>query len=109
MGMHIEVTAKTPAGASNQVFRGIKRMAKSVGQDTTYIMRRQRPGGGWEVVWEEGPFEWAIAASLGGDIWEEELEGTLYQRPPTFPGMNAPGSPVLAEPDNSYSLGFYRS
>jgi hypothetical protein len=64
------------------------------------------------IVWEEGPFEWAIRASLGG--FDEEMyhdlrefmtnEEAIYKAQ-VLP-VKVPKGTYL-EPINSYSLGLY--
>jgi hypothetical protein len=105
------ITAKTPAGAAKQLYKELCTIAVGIGQDPSEIAIN-RPAdamfGGWEVVWECGPYEWAVVASLGGDIFEEELQGTLYRNTPTFKGLVATkGKRWFAEPGYSFSLGFY--
>lgn len=64
------------------------------------------------IVWEEGPFEWAIRASLGG--FDEELYHDLKDFLPREEAIEkAKQQPVKVpkgtylEPINSYSLGLY--
>lgn len=65
------------------------------------------------IVWEEGPFEWAIHASMGG--FDEELYHDLLEfmsseqaaeRAKKEP-IKVPKGTYL-EPINSYSLGLYK-
>jgi len=104
------ITAKTAGGAAKQLYRHLLHICKELEQDDDAVVLR-RPGEGewtrgWEVCWEEGPYEWAIIATGPGDIYEEELYGTLYQRPATFPGLVSEGAKWYAEPGWSFSLGF---
>jgi hypothetical protein len=64
------------------------------------------------IVWEEGPFEWAIRASLGG--FDEELYHDLKGFMPSEQAAEkAKQQPIkmpkgtYLEPINSYSLGLY--
>lgn len=64
--------------------------------------------GRWEIVWEEGPSEWALQASYGGldegDYLVADLTGwTPDPKPPVvFPAG------IGAEPYNSFTLTLYR-
>ena len=111
--MAYPITARTPAGAAKQLHRHIETLCDEVGQSREGVVLRnpqESEYGGWEVMWEEGPYEWAIAASSGGDIYEAELGGTGQRLQPTFPGMYETKAERtwFAEPGFSFSLGFYR-
>ena len=110
--MAYKITARTPAGAAKQLHRHIETLCDEVGQSTEYVILRtpqESERGCWEVIWEEGPYEWAIVASMGGDIYEAELGGTGQRLQPTFPGLSASAnSGWFAEPATSYTLCFYR-
>jgi hypothetical protein len=111
--MAYEITARTPAQAAKQLHRHLLKICEGTGQSSKYVTIRkpsESEYGGWEVMWEEGPFEWAIAASMGGDIYEAELGGTGQRLQPTFPGMYETKAERtwFAEPGFSFSLGFYR-
>ena len=110
--MAYEITARTPAQAAKQLHRHLLKICEGTGQSSKYVTIRkpsESEYGGWEVMWEEGPYEWAIAASSGGDIYEAELGGTGQRLQPTFPGLSASAnSGWFAEPATSYTLCFYR-
>ena len=65
------------------------------------------------IVWEEGPFEWAIRASMGG--FDEEMYHDLKQLMPSEEAaQKAQQQPIKVpkgtylEPISSYSLALYR-
>lgn len=111
------IRAKTARGAANQAHRAIMAEAKAMGQSPDHIFVREeteyadhrRGKTAYRVVWEEGPFEWAIVASLGGAIWAEEIDGILgygAEHDPSFDfEYNNDGYHI--ECANSYSLIFY--
>lgn len=66
------------------------------------------------IVWEEGPFEWAIRASMGG--FDEEMYHDLLEfMPREQAAEKAKSEPIKVpkgtylEPINSYSLGLYKA
>ena len=101
------IKAKTPKGAANATLRAIQ---KEPGGEYASVRRNPNSDKGWQLVWEEGPYEWTVIATGPGDIWAEELGGTLtdaYQRnEPTFDFFPLRGY-VFPEPQNSYILNFW--
>ena len=88
------IDAKTPKGQANQVLRALRWEARDMmfGADITAEVRpyddplgQQGP---WQVVWEDGPYEWGFNGGSGGCIWDEELpigySGGASRRVPTF-------------------------
>jgi hypothetical protein len=100
-----KITAKTATGAAAQVLRAIKTMP---GGANAHI-RTSNYGPSPTVVWEAGPYEWAAIATGPGDIWAEELGGSLtdaYKNNPTFALHGQPR--WFAEPETSYALSFHK-
>lgn len=75
---------------------------------------RKDEDGNWEVVWEDGPYEWAYRFTMGGV--NEEIAVELHvefgldaaeagQRATEAPAELS--SEVYVEPATSYSLGIY--
>ena len=66
-----------------------------------YIFVRRSPygGPGWEVAWEEGPYEWPLSISARRNIWTHEYET------PTFLGTDTEN--YFLEPMTHYSMGVY--
>ena len=101
--MTTTINAKTPRGAANQLLRAIRKIDSDernsgIGFD----------GNAPKVWWETGPYQWAVIATGPGDIFAEELGGTLadaYRNKPTF---DMKSENWFAEPDNSYSLRFWK-
>ncbi len=94
------IDAKTPKGAAGATLRAIRKLP---GGEYASI-RRTEHGNGWQVVWEEGPYEWTIAATMGSDIWAEELG--FKSQVATFDFQQEVGN-WMAEPQNSFVLNFY--
>ncbi len=74
---------------------------------------RKNETGHWEIMWEEGPFEWAINFSDGGVDTEVYYlardAGATYAEAralATNPRNEIPAS-IFSEPINSYTLGLY--
>jgi hypothetical protein len=100
------ITAKTPRGAAVQVHKALLIIAKQLSFNLEEIRLD-----GCTVSWEEGPYEWAIISSMGGNIWEEEAVGTLYKWPATFENPDGEGLSSKrwhAEPQNGFALSFWK-
>jgi hypothetical protein len=88
--MTYTIDAKTPKGQAGQMLRAIKAIAKASGLSAEYAEVRLygEPEGGkaYQVVWEDGPFEWGVIGGNGGNIWGEEMGYHLYDKrlEPTF-------------------------
>jgi hypothetical protein len=69
--MTYTIDAKTPKGQAGQMLRAIKAIAKASGLSAEYAEVRLygEPEGGkaYQVVWEDGPFEWGVKIKAGGD------------------------------------------
>lgn len=84
---------KTPAGAAKAVYRECRLFALASGMNPDIEVSIKKPGeprhhdntGCWSVVFEAGPYEWAVEASMEG------------------------GGKVYAEPYYSFDLNFYMS
>ena len=101
-----KITAKTARGAAAQVLRAIKQMPGGEGA----FIRESAYCDSPTVYWEAGPYEWAVIATGPGNIWTEELGGSLtdaYQRSsPTFALHGQPR--WYAEPMTGSALSFHR-
>ena len=101
--MSARISAKTPRGAANATARAIRQLPG--GANVT--VRPTEYGGGWQVVWEYGPYEWTLAATGGEDIFNQEYYADGYKgSEPTFLFDKRL---VFAEPQNSYSLNFWKA
>jgi len=80
------IDAKTAKGQAGQMLRAIRREAIRAGMDAEEAVLKGGPQGSWQVVWEGGPFEWAVTGGHGGNIWGEEMGYHLYDErlQPTF-------------------------
>ena len=58
---------ETPAGAAKALYRHLRVLAESRGQDPDIEVVLKRPSehrfNGWGVFWEAGPFDWAVDCS----------------------------------------------
>ena len=101
-----KITAKTAKGAAAQVLRAIQQMPGGEGA----FIRESAYSDSPTVYWEAGPYEWAVIATGPGNIWTEELGGSLtdaYQRSsPTFALHGQPR--WYAEPMTGSALSFHR-
>ena len=97
------ISAKTPKGMAGKTLRAIKKMPG--GEYAS--MRPTEWGAGWQVVWEEGPYEWTQAATGGADIFRQEYYSDGYR------GSDATFefdySHVFPEPQNHYALNFWKA
>jgi hypothetical protein len=92
MAMTYVIDAKTPKGQAGQMLRAVNREAKANGAPETAVLEKRlivtsscKRINTYMVIWEDGPFEWAIIGE-DGNIWGEEMGYTLYDRrlEPTF-------------------------
>lgn len=106
--MTATINARTPKGAAGATLRAIRTLP---GGEYAFV-RPTEHGSGWAVVWEEGPYEWTIIATGPGDIYAEEMGGTLvdaYQRnKPTFDFSAGDSNNWFPEPQNHYALNFWK-
>ena len=102
--MAVPIRANTPAAAARQTLRALTYIAKAKGYTGTGSTP-PRLENGRTIVWEEGPYEWAIILAFGGSIWDEECGLKLYASPAEIT-FEMPD--IIAEPDNNYSLTFYK-
>jgi hypothetical protein len=102
------IDAKTPRGAAGQLKRAIQaEITATYGRDDPAVLEItvEARGLSYTVTWIEGPYEWAIVGTMGGDIWAEELTGELSSADPTF--AYRPSGRWVAEAETNYSVGFY--
>ena len=60
--------------AAWQIMQYARLQATKIGRDPeNVILRKTESEHSWEVVWEEGPFEWAISLTGGSNIYGSEL------------------------------------
>jgi hypothetical protein len=113
-----KIDAKTPRGAANQLLRAIRKIdpeEQNSGRRVEDFRIRMGDhslwwGERWSIVtvwWEGGPYEWAIIASGGGDIFAEEFGDPrdVWRNGPTF---DMTSENWYTEPENSYSLTFVK-
>jgi len=74
------IDAKTPKGQAGQMLRAVNREAKAIGAPETAVLEKRpivtssmKRLNTYMVIWEDGPFEWAIIGGGQGNIWEEEM------------------------------------
>jgi hypothetical protein len=106
------IDAKTPRGQAGQMLRAVNREAKAIGAPETAVLEKRsivtssmKRINTYMVIWEDGPFEWAIIGGGGGNIWGEEMGYKLYDRrlEPTFDIA----SHVNSEHNSSFDFTFY--
>jgi len=106
------IDAKTAKGAATATVKALNKEAVMMGSSPTAAVRTVTLGGTTNhyVFWEEGPYEWTVIATGKGNIWGEELTGSLtkaYNMPATLDFKNAFGSgKYFVECENSYTLVF---
>ena len=111
MATTTKITRKTAEKALAVVERHYAQWFKDGWAKPTLIDR----GTYWEIVWEEGPYEWAFRATAGG-VNEEFLYNVYPEFVTDFDKAvaNATTKPikfpaaVYVEPVTSFSLGIYR-
>ena len=107
--MAYRIDAKTPKGQAGQLLRFIDRMAGVQGAATlerrTYRNSNYAMRVSWKVIWEGGPFEWAIVGGAGGNIWGEELGYKLYD--PRLPRTFQFADHVRFDHDSYHDIIFY--
>jgi hypothetical protein len=102
------IEAKTAKGAASATLRAIKKLP---GGEYASMRPTEWGNNGWQIVWESGPYEWPVIATGPGDIFAEELGGNLtdaYMRNKKTFDFNPSGNRWFAEPQNSYSLNFWK-
>jgi len=109
------IVSKTARGAASATVKALNKEAVKMGSSPSAFIRVDFPDGSntvYNVVWEHGPFEWSIIATGEGDIWGEELTGSLtkaYNMPATLDfkhGRGGKDHKYLVECANSYTLTF---
>ena len=109
--MTTTIKNKTARGAANEFTRVLR--AKAIRMGLVDAERAQqaiftRPGeysnGGYEVVWEEGPYEWAVYISGGGSLLGDQYG---YSRPAEIDLLGARG--WYGEPYNGHILTFWEN
>ena len=96
------ISVKSPKVAAIITLKHIRKLPGG-----EYATVRELGENGWQVIWEEGPYEWTIAATGGEDIFAQEYYADGYSgRVATFEFDTSKG--VFAEPQNHYALGFYK-
>ena len=100
---------RSAAGAAKATYRWLRQKADTVGQDPDIEVAIRRPGEnpwdapGWHVVWEGGPYEWAIALTGGSSMYSSEFGGGGTAE---VTGLHDADG-WHAEPGYSFSLLFY--
>lgn len=105
----LDLTKKTPGAAEKALHAFLQKKAKELGQQPDEVIL-QTPiqsdacgtGKNWRVIWEAGPFEWAINATMGESIYAGEV--MCYGAPPQVLLMGA--VKYCAEPYYSFDVCF---
>ena len=70
---------KTAGGAAKAFHKALQKLAEEIGYSAGEVALRNPKdsleyggNGNWEVVWEEGPYQWAVATALDGNGWWTE-------------------------------------
>lgn len=101
----------TPEQGAKKFYAWICERAKAQGQTPSIEVALWTPeeteergwGSGWSVCWEGGPFDWAIAISLGSSLYAGEFDN--YSKPAEYDLMNDKG--YWTEPYNGFVLNFH--
>ena len=101
--MPANITAKTPRGAANQVLKAILKLPG--GEYAKLRPNGESTNGGYQVVWEAGPYGWPLAATGGEDIFFQEYAYDGY--PMGEATFLFDRRHVFAEPENSFTLNFW--
>jgi hypothetical protein len=113
--------AKTARGMAGAVYKAVSKFHKLCGGSPEYVYlwspdETEQRGYGrcWAVCWEEGPYEWAIMASMGESISEAEYGAEMraeinHSPKATWEAQIIQNPSVLAEPYNSHILCFYNN
>lgn len=88
--------------AAQAIFAYVQIQAKLIGADPKGVFMRKADGGwpSWEIIWEEGPFEWAVSLCGGSTIYGSELGYGIG----TEGDFNTYGQRFYCECQNSYTL-----
>lgn len=94
----------TASGAAMRFYQWLKRESEKLGGNPNEVKLRNG-----SIVWEMGPFEWAVALLGGSSMYAGEFGS--YSTPGPFPNgiTSQPGSLTQwhAECDNSFAVTFY--
>jgi hypothetical protein len=94
--------AKNRHQAALAVTAYVKLQAKMIGADPKNVfLLRTDDERGWQVVWEEGPYEWAVSIAGGATIYGSELGYDSTSRHGDF---NTYGKRFYCECQNSCTL-----
>lgn len=112
----IDITHLPAKEAAQKLYEWCCELSKKDGQNPEIEVRLLAPdrskelgyGECWRVMWESGPFEWAVALSNGGTAFGPENNDYSYKKPPEVilwkDGPNEGG--WFAEPYYSFDIGF---
>lgn len=111
---------KRPADAAKALHKYLVEKATAGGQQESEVVlltpeRSNTLGYGkaWRVMWEAGPFQWAVRVSLGGTIHDPDdmralaAEFGFEFKPSDEPEIKLDSKRWTAEPYYSFDLGFY--
>lgn len=98
---------KTARGAAHEFHRWLRKKAKETGANPDNVKLfapDETPHGSkaWCVMWEEGPFEWAVGLAGGASMYAGEL--ARYSLPAE---IDLHGHNWHAEPHYTFDLCFY--
>jgi len=99
---------KRPKTAATKLYKYLCKLSKLCGQTPEMEVKLLSPedsdrlgyGKCWRVMWESGPFEWAVCLSGGESLYGSEgMRGD--------PEVNIDSRDWFCEPYYSFDLGFY--
>lgn len=104
---------KRVSTVAKKTHKQLQKIAKSMGYNPDHIILLNPDVGDiegygrcWQIIWEEGPFEWAPSISAGESVCAFEMRS--YKGEAAIPGLVYHPT-VLAEPWNNYVLCFYEN
>tara|TARA_Y100000310_G_C20670943_1_gene810237 strand:+ start:177 stop:617 length:441 start_codon:yes stop_codon:yes gene_type:complete len=115
-GQAYEIDAKTPYRGAQQLKKMLTIEASrqwGVKQSDIHDIYLRKTGdaygGGWEVAWEGGPYEWPIAISSGAHLWTWQAYGQGDYSSPTLRNVSSLPSThgIFFEPYNHYTMACY--
>lgn len=111
----LDLRKYTPAGAAKKLYKFIREKSKESGQNpdietglfTPEQTEKLGYGKAWMVMWESGPFEWAVSLTLGGSMYQGEMNDYSYTKPPEV--LLSGAEKYIAEPYHRFDIGFYKA
>lgn len=109
----LDLRKNRPEGAAKRLYRYLRKLSVERGQNPDIEVSLLTPeqseehgyGRCWRVMWESGPFEWAVALSLGGTMYGPDRNDYSYTKKPEVLVTDA--EKYIAECYHSFDIGFY--